>query len=71
MAREGTLINSISFRDITVDQALKSTEMMVVGGDKIVPVLNLNGHKIRDRKGPVADSLQQWYESVVEKGVPI
>jgi hypothetical protein len=47
MVKEGTLIDKISFRDITVDEALTATEMMVVGGDKIVPVLNLNNCKIR------------------------
>lgn len=43
--------------------------MMVVGGDKIVPVLNLNNHPLREKKGPVASSLQQWYEKTIETGV--
>lgn len=45
--------------------------MFVIGGDKIVPVLNLNGKKIRDKKGPVAEALQKWYEQTIEKGTPI
>lgn len=61
MVAKGAL-SKLSFRDITVEEALRATEMMVIGGDKIVPVLNLNGQRIRTQKGPIASSLQKWYE---------
>lgn len=69
MVKEGDLINKLSFRDITIDEALKCSEMVVVGGDKIVPVLNLNDQPICTKKGPVAISLQQWYEQTIETGI--
>lgn len=55
MARKGTLIDKVSFRDIKVEEAERADEMMVVGGDKIVPVLNLNGKPLRKKKGPVVE----------------
>ena len=36
--------------------------MMVIGGDKIVPVLNFNGKSISKKKGAIAALLQDWYE---------
>ena len=35
---------------------------MVIGGDKIVPVLNFNGKVISKKKGPYAIMFQEWYE---------
>ena len=45
--------------------------MFVIGGDKIVPVLSLENHKISDKKGPIATELQDWYESTLEQGTNI
>jgi hypothetical protein len=36
-------------------------EMMVIGGDKIVPVLNFNGKVISEKKGKFATMFQEWY----------
>ena len=36
--------------------------MMVLGGDKIVPVLNFNGKPISEKKGHITGMLQEWYE---------
>jgi glutaredoxin len=43
--QEGT-IEKISFRDITITEAEHADEMIVIGGDKIVPVLEFNGKKL-------------------------
>lgn len=32
--------------------------MMIIGGDKIVPVLNFNGKRISDVKGPFTKMFQ-------------
>jgi hypothetical protein len=34
---------------------------MIIGGDKIVPVLQFDGHTISPTKGPLATYLQNWY----------
>lgn len=61
--KEQDIIDSINFRDITIEEAeSKASEMMVIGGDKIVPVLNFNGKPISKEKGPIAKLLQDWYE---------
>jgi branched-subunit amino acid aminotransferase/4-amino-4-deoxychorismate lyase len=36
--------------------------MIVLGGDKIVPVLEFNDKKISEEKGPITARLQQWYD---------
>ncbi len=41
--------------------------MMVIGGDKIVPVLNFNGKKISEKKGKFTALFQEWYEKENEK----
>lgn len=57
------MIEKISFRDITIEEAeTKANEMMVIGGDKIVPVLNFNGKKISESKGKFTEMFQEWYE---------
>lgn len=61
LKEEGT-IDKISFRDITIEEAQKADEMIVLGGDKIVPVLEFNDHKISDEKGPITARLQVWYD---------
>jgi len=43
----------------------------VIGGDKIVPVLNFNDKKISEKRGPIAELLQDWYEKMNEKGTPL
>lgn len=45
LEKEGK-ISKISFRDITISEAESAQEMIVLGGDKIVPVLNFNGKAI-------------------------
>jgi hypothetical protein len=45
--------------------------MFVIGGDKIVPVLNFNDKKISEKRGPIAELLQDWYEKINEKGTPL
>lgn len=40
--------------------------MAVIGGDKIVPVLNFNGKKIREKKGPIVSMCQEWYEKQID-----
>lgn len=35
--------------------------MMVIGGDKIVPVLEFNGKKISEGKGKLTSMFQDWY----------
>ncbi len=55
------MIEKISFRDITIEEAEQATEMMVIGGDKIVPVLNFNGKKISEAKGKFTEMFQDWY----------
>lgn len=60
MVQEGVL-EKISFRDITIEEAYKASEMMVIGGDKIVPVLNFNDRRISEKRGPIVELLQEWY----------
>lgn len=36
--------------------------MIVLGGDKIVPVLSFNGKQISAECGPITSALQTWYE---------
>ena len=61
LKEEGT-IDKISLRDITIEEAQKADEMIILGGDKIVPVLEFNDHKISAEKGPITARLQVWYE---------
>lgn len=70
LVREG-ILEKISFRDITIDEAYTASEMMVIGGDKIAPVLNLNDKKISEKRGYITELLQEWYERMNEKGTPI
>lgn len=39
--------------------------MMVVGGDKIIPVLFLNDREISKERGPIVTRLQSWYEKTI------
>lgn len=56
-------IEQISTRNITIEEAeTKCTEMMVIGGDKIVPVLNFNGKQICEKRGKYVQMFQEWYE---------
>lgn len=65
-------IDQISMRDITIQEAeTKCTEMMVIGGDKIVPVLNFNGKKISEKRGKYVQMFQEWYEKQNEISLPI
>ena len=59
---------SVVERDIAVEEAYKAQEMMIIGGDKIVPVIELDGHVIGKTRGPLATHLQNWYEEFVEDG---
>lgn len=70
LKEEGTL-EKISFRDITIEEAQKADEMIILGGDKIVPVLEFNDHKISEQKGPITSRLQQWYDDAVNEDTPI
>ena len=45
--------------------------MIIIGGDKIVPVLEFNGKKISDKKGPFTTLFQEWYEIENEVNKPI
>jgi len=45
--------------------------MIVIGGDKIVPVLEFNDKKISNEKGPITTRLQRWYEEAVNEDTPI
>ena len=45
--------------------------MMIIGGDKIIPVLEFNGKKISDEKGPFTRMFQEWYEIENEVSRPI
>lgn len=51
-------LKKYSLRDITLEEAYKAKEMMVLGGDKIVPVLNFNEKPISSIRGPITQSLQ-------------
>ena len=39
--------------------------MMVLGGDKVVPVLNFDDKPISPKRGPVVTLIQEWYESTL------
>jgi hypothetical protein len=45
--------------------------MIVLGGDKIVPVLSFNDHPITETRGPFTKLFQDWYEQMNEKGIPL
>lgn len=45
--------------------------MIVIGGDKIIPVLNFNDHPISKEKGRFTEMFQGWYEQTNEKGYEI
>lgn len=42
--------------------------MIVIGGDKIVPVLSFNDKEIGQKKGPITEMLQKWYQGHHEEG---
>jgi branched-subunit amino acid aminotransferase/4-amino-4-deoxychorismate lyase len=54
-----------------LEEAYKANEMIVMGGDKIVPVLNFDNRVISEKCGPVTYSLQEWYEKTNENGTSI
>lgn len=62
---------SVVARDVKVEEAYKAQEMMIIGGDKIVPVLELDGHVLSKSRGELATHLQDWYEEFIEKGTPV
>ena len=35
---------------------------MVLGGDKVVPVLNFDDKPISPQRGPITTMIQEWYE---------
>lgn len=45
--------------------------MMIIGGDKIVPVLEFNRNKISSSKGKFTKLFQEWYEKENEVSNPI
>ena len=71
MVKEGAL-KRVLLRDVTAEEAYTADEMMVVGGDKIVPVLEFDGRVIgRGEVGPVTRRLQQWYEQSFSNAIPL
>ena len=40
------LINSIELRDIKLKEAYECSEMLIIGGEKIISVLEFNGNKL-------------------------
>lgn len=69
--REEGVIDKISFRDISREEAYTADEMIVLGGDKIIPVLNFDDKVISEKRGPITLKLQDWYEQTNETGTPI
>lgn len=65
------VIDGIEFRDIHLKEAYKADEVMIIGGDKIVPVLYLDDHLISKERGEIAKILQDWYEEEIEQGTPV
>lgn len=55
------VIEDIVFRDVALGEAYEASEMMIIGGDKIVPVLYLDDHLIGEKKGQITGILQDWY----------
>lgn len=45
--------------------------MIIFGGDKVVPVLKFNDVVISEKKGPITELIQEWYEATNELGTPI
>jgi len=70
LKKEG-IIDTISFRDISKEEAYTADEMIMLGGDKIIPVLNFDDKAIGEKCGPITFSLQEWYEQTNETGTCI
>eukprot|EP01017_Pseudomicrothorax_dubius_P046386 TRINITY_DN8165_c0_g1_i6.p1 TRINITY_DN8165_c0_g1~~TRINITY_DN8165_c0_g1_i6.p1 ORF type:complete len:288 (-),score=64.12 TRINITY_DN8165_c0_g1_i6:180-1043(-) len=72
LLKEGKLAK-IEFKDITPEEAYESSaEFMLFGGDKIVPVLTLDGHRIGNgKKGLVTQALQDFIENDLFDGEEI
>ena len=60
--KEEGLIEKISFRDIKIEEAQQADEMIIIGGDKIVPVLEFNDKVIGTQKGKFTEMFQKWYK---------
>lgn len=41
--------------------------MIIIGGDKIVPVLSFNDKLISEKKGKFTSMFQQWYKGTDEQ----
>jgi branched-subunit amino acid aminotransferase/4-amino-4-deoxychorismate lyase len=70
LVKNGTL-EKISFRDITIEEGEKADEMIMFGGDKVVPVLSFNDKVISEEPGPITRQIQKWYASAFDDGTPI
>lgn len=68
--KEGVL-DKISERDITIEEGEKADEMIIFGGDKVVPVLSFNDKQLGQEKGPITARLQEWYAATHDEGTPI
>ena len=55
-------------KDVMTDEAETALEMMIIGQDKIIPVLELNEKRIGEKKGILTSQLQQWHQTHIQEG---